>query len=102
MTVTVGQFSCPVIGIGLSTLWCSLDSFKYCHALHYLFPLIWLSWFFKKGKTLMEPVWAEDVIQATAAVYTVMNCGQGPEKSAPHRGSPKKQEAETPHLGEAK
>lgn len=51
----------------------------------------------------MEPVWAEDVIQATAAMHTVRNCGQGPEKSAPHRGSPKKQqEAETPHLGEAK
>ena len=45
MTVRVGQFSCPVIGIGLSTLWCSLDSFKYCHALHYLFPLIWLNLF---------------------------------------------------------
>lgn len=30
----------------------------------------------------MEPVWAEDVIQATANMHTVMNCDECPEKSA--------------------
>lgn len=31
---------------------------------------------------LMEPVWAEDVIQAIADMHTVMNYGRYPEKSA--------------------
>ena len=45
ITVKVGRFSCPVIGIGLNALWRSLDRFKYCHALQYLFPFIWVNLF---------------------------------------------------------
>lgn len=43
----------------------------------------------------MEPVWAEDVIQAIADMHTVMNYGRYPEKSAqglrrhPTEGAPK-------------
>lgn len=54
---------------------------------------------------LMEPVWAEDVIQAIADMHTVMNYGRYPEKSAqgaegtPQR-SPQKQAGH--HRREAK